>query len=120
MALFLHPVGSATVRQSFDAQRVIHAQQVAAQFIFGIVTFVIAYLLWFMTVVEIDAFLSAGEDKNSPNNLLWKPTKTADQHRRRSRMFFIISVSLAMVSFIFLIFALGDVVKMAIHVAFGL
>jgi hypothetical protein len=39
--------------------------RIAVQFVFGVCTFVVSYLFWFMTVIEVDSFLTAGEDKNS-------------------------------------------------------
>jgi amino acid permease len=73
-----------------------------------------------MSQVEIDSSLTVGEDKDSLDNLLWKATGTVEHHRKRARSFFTTSALLALVSFILLILALGNVLIIATHLALGL
>jgi hypothetical protein len=91
----------------------------AVLFLFGIFAFVIAYMSWFMTVLEIDHSLHPAGEPTWPEYLFWIPAKTSDEHRSTAKRMFAVTLLLGLVSFILFFVGLTCVLLMAIHLQFG-
>jgi hypothetical protein len=75
-----------------DAQGTI--KWTAVLFLVGVMSFTVSYVLWLMASVELDQSLGPGE------NELFRTTKSPEEHRKTGMSFFVVSVFLALASFV--------------------
>lgn len=87
----------------------------AILFLFGIFSFVIAYMGWFMTVLDIDHSLHKEGEATWPEFLFWLPTKTAEEYQSSAKKTFVVTMFLGLASFVFFFCGLSTVLLMAIH-----
>ena len=87
----------------------------AVLFLFGIFTFVIAYMAWFIAILDIDHALHEGDEPLWPEYLFWSPTKTAEEYRSAAKWAFGVSMLLGLASFVLFFFGLASVLVMAIR-----
>jgi hypothetical protein len=91
----------------------------AVLFLFGIFTFVIAYMFLFFTTLDIEHSLYKSGKSTWPEYLFWKPTKSAEDYREAAKREFIAATFSGLASFVFFLVGLGKVLMMAIHLALG-
>jgi hypothetical protein len=91
----------------------------AVLFLFGIFAFVIAYMSWFLTTLDIDHSLHQAGETLWPEYLFWTPTKTAEQYRAAAKREFVITIFLGLASFVFFMVGFATVLTMAIHLQLG-
>lgn len=86
-------------------------------FLFGIFTFGIAYMGWFLTVLQIDNFL---RKESAPwPEYLGLPANTAEESQSSAKRTFIVTTFLGLASFVFFFFGLTWVLMMAIRLQLG-
>jgi hypothetical protein len=92
----------------------------AVLFLFGIFSFVIAYMGMFMMTLDIEHALYKKDDPLWPDFLFWKPTKTAEEYQKDAKRSFLIAVFMGLASFVFFFVGLANVLMMAINFQLGL
>lgn len=75
----------------------------AILFLCGIFTFVIAYIFWFVTTVEMDHSLHNPDEAVGPEQIFWVRDKTVKEYRESGKKKFIGAAISGLVSFIFFI-----------------
>jgi hypothetical protein len=91
----------------------------ALLFLLGIFTFVIAYMGWFITTLEIDHALHTADEPVWPNYPFLTPSKTAEEYQSDAKKTFIMMGLAGLVSFIFFLAGLASVLLTAVHLQFG-
>jgi hypothetical protein len=103
--------------QNADVQSLVKMS--ATLFLFGILTFVIAYMSWFMMTLDVDCALHKADEPVWPNYLFWTPSKTAEEYRSHGKKMFMVMGLVGALSFIFFLAGLASVLSMALHLQFG-
>ncbi len=91
----------------------------AVLFLFGIFTFVIAYLAWFVTVLEIDQALHKDGDPVWPDHAFLRYSKTAEEYQSSAKKTFIVMACVGFLSFAFFFSGLGSILMLAIRLQLG-
>ena len=91
----------------------------AVLFLFGIFTFVIAYITWFVTVLEIDQALYKDGEPEWPDDLFMRRPKTTDESKASAKNTFVVMVLVGLLSFIFFFTGFATVLMMAIGLHLG-
>ena len=91
----------------------------AVLFLFGIFTFVIAYMGWFLAVLEVDQALHKDGDPVWPDYLFMIQSKPAEQYQASAKRTFLVTVFVGLASFVFFFVGLATVLMMAIRLQLG-
>jgi hypothetical protein len=91
----------------------------AVLFLFGIFTFVIAYMGLFMMTLDIEHSLHKEGDETWPEYLFWKPAKSAAEYRAAAKKEFGVAIFVGLASFVCFFVGLASVLMMAIHLQLG-
>jgi hypothetical protein len=91
----------------------------AVLFLLGILAFVVAYMSWFLTVLEVDHALQKDGDPVWPDYLFMLQSKTAEQFQASAKRTFIVSVFVGLASFVFFLVGFASILMMAIRLQLG-
>ena len=91
----------------------------ALLFLFGIFTFVIAYVFLFFTILNIEHSLYKRGESTWPRYLFGKPTKSAEDYRKAAETGFTVAAFSGLASYALFLVGLGMLLIMVIHLARG-
>jgi hypothetical protein len=91
----------------------------AVVFLFGIVTFAVAYASLFMTTHDIDHSLHKDGESTWPEYLFWIPTKTAEEYKKQAKIEMIVTMFSGLASVVLFFFGLGVILEMALRLQLG-